>query len=388
MAKINVLYFTPTLDIGGAEWTLYMLTKSLNKERFTPIVAYFFRSGPLEDLLKQNGIEVLCVGPNKADISRWDRLKAVIKLSRFLKKRKIKIVHSFQFDVDILGAIAAKLAGVPVVISHIAGESYLTWFRKYKWRYRVISRFFIGKYIACSKFLAGQFISSCNVNNAKVLTIQNCVDEGRFLSPHGKDEKGLREELGLGNEGIVIGCVANFSPDKGHRYLIDAIPKITSLFPNIKIILIGRFSPLKEGLIEQAKTLGVLANLIFLDFHLNIEEVLDLMDIFVLPSSSEGLPVAILEAMYMAKPVVATRIDGIPEAVIEGETGILVPPRNSGELAKAIVSLLSDRNKAREMGRMGRERCLKEFSSSVLIRKVEDLYESSLNEKDANSCFP
>ena len=86
----------------------------------------------------------------------------------------------------------------------------------------------------------------------------------------------------------------------------------------------------------------------------------------------------------MSKPVVATKIDGIPEAVIEGETGILVPPGNSVELAKAIVSLLSDRNKAREMGRRGRERCLEEFSSSVLVRKVEDLYESSLNEKDVN----
>ncbi|MFA5339878.1 MAG: glycosyltransferase [Candidatus Omnitrophota bacterium] len=384
MAKINVLYFTPTLDIGGAEWTLYILAKGLNREKFNPIVAYFFRSGALEDLLKQKGIEVLCVGPNKTNISRWDRLKAIIRISGLLKKRKIKIVHTIQFDVDILGAIAAKLAGAPVVISHIAGESYLTWFRKYKWRYRIIYKFFIDKYIVCSKFLTEQFISSCNVNRAKVLTIQNCVDEERFHSRYGKDGNDLRKELGLGNDEIVMGCIANFGPDKGHRYLIDAIPKITPLFPNIKIILIGRFFSLKEGLMEQAKELGVLSNVIFLGFHLNIEEMLGLMDIFILPSLSEGLPVAILEAMYMSKPVVATKIDGIPEAVIEGETGILVPPGNSVELAKAIVSLLSDRNKAREMGRRGRERCLEEFSSSVLVRKVEDLYESSLNEKDVN----
>ncbi|MDD5546632.1 MAG: glycosyltransferase [Candidatus Omnitrophica bacterium] len=384
MAKINVLYFTPTLDVGGAEWTLYMLAKGLNKERFNPIVAYFFQSGALEDLLKKEGIEVLCVGPNRIKISRWDRLKAIIKISMLLKKNKIKIVHTFQFDVDILGAMAAKLAGVPVVMSHISGESYLTWFQKYKWRYMIISKFFVDKYIVCSKFLTEQFISSCNVNRAKVSTIQNCVDEERFHPRYGKDGNDLRKELGLGSDEIVMGCIANFGPDKGHRYLIDAIPKIVSLFPNIKIILIGRFLPLKEELIEQAKALGVLTKVIFLDVRLNIEEILGLMDIFILPSLSEGLPVAILEAMYMAKPVVATGIDGIPEAVIEGETGILVPPRNSAELAKAIVSLLSDRNKALEMGRRGRERCLEEFSSSVLVRKVEGLYESSLSKKDVN----
>ena len=117
-------------------------------------------------------------------------------------------------------------------------------------------------------------------------------------------------------------------------------------------------------------------------------EILDLMDIFVLPSLEEGLPVAILEAMYMAKPVVATRVTSVPEAIIGGDTGILGPPRNSDALAKAIISVLADKNKAREMGRRGRERCLKEFSSNVLIGKIEDLYESLLNEKDVNSCFP
>ncbi len=381
MGKINVLYLVSTLDAGGSEWTLYMLAKGLDKVRFNPIVAYFFWGGVLEDLLKQKGIEVVCVGPNKANISKWDRLRSIIKLAGFLRKRKIGIVHTFQFDVDILGAVAAKLAGVPVVIAHIAGESYLTWFQKYKWRYKVISKFFIDKYIVCSKFLTDKFISSCNVNGTKVLTIQNCVDEKRFHFRYGKDENNLRKELGLGNDEIVIGCIANFCPDKGHRYLIDAIPKVAPLFPNLKVILMGRFAPLKDELIEQAKVLGVSDKVIFLDFHLNIEGILGLMDIFVLPSLGEGLPVAVLEAMYMAKPVVATKIDGIPEAVVEGETGILVPSRNSDALAKAIVSVLADRNKAREMGRRGREKCLEEFSSSVLIMKTEGLYGSLLNEK-------
>ncbi|MDP3731555.1 MAG: glycosyltransferase, partial [Candidatus Omnitrophota bacterium] len=226
MAKIDAFYFTPTLDVGGSEWILYMLAKGLNKERFNPIVAYFFWSGALEDLLKQKGIEVLCVGPNKTNISRWDRLKAIIKISSFLKKRKIKIVHTFQFDVDILGAMAAKLAGVPVVISHIGGESYLKWFQKYKWRYGIISKFFISKYIVCSKLLAEQFISNCKVNGTKVLAIQNCVDEERFNFRYDSDGNNLRKELGLINNEIVIGCVANFVPCKGHRYLIDAIPKV------------------------------------------------------------------------------------------------------------------------------------------------------------------
>lgn len=381
MEKVNIFYLVPTLEVGGSEWIAYLLAKGLNKERYNPIVGYYFWSGNLEDLLRNKGIAVINIGPGKNKLSRRNRFRSVLKLIKFLKEMKIKIIHISQFDVDILGAIAAKLAGVPVVISHIHGESFLKNFQKYRWRYMAISKFFIDKYVVCSKTLAEKFISNCRVDGRKVIAIQNCVDEERFNFRYDNSENSLRNELGLGGDKIVIGCIANFASCKGHQYLIDAISKVIPAFPNLKVILVGRFTPFKEELVKQAKSLGLSNDIIFLDFQLNIAEILNLMDIFILASLEEGLANVILEAMYMAKPVIATKVGGIIETIVDGETGILVPPRDSESLAKAIILLLTDKSKAQDMGRRGKERCLKEFGSDIMINKFEKLYESLLTRK-------
>jgi len=118
MEKINIFYLVPTLEVGGSEWMAYLLAKGLNRGRYNSIVGYYFWSGVLEDLLRSKGIEVINIGPGRNKISRLDRFRSTLKLSKFLRERKIKIIHTFQFDIDILGAIAARLAGRAKAIFH------------------------------------------------------------------------------------------------------------------------------------------------------------------------------------------------------------------------------------------------------------------------------
>jgi glycosyltransferase involved in cell wall biosynthesis len=184
----------------------------------------------------------------------------------------------------------------------------------------------------------------------------------------------LHREFSFEADDYLVGIVAHLADHKGHQYLIQATKILKQQSPKIKTIIVGE-GPLSMELNRQAKELDVEDIVFFLGFRKDIPKILTSLDLFVLSSYLEGMGSSILDAMACRLPVVATKVGGIPELVIHGETGILVPPRNPSALAKAILKLYSNKTLASRLGQKGYELVHQKFSAEAMADKVVRLYE-------------
>lgn len=184
----------------------------------------------------------------------------------------------------------------------------------------------------------------------------------------------MRKELGIGPDERIVGMVANFEERKGHTYFLQAVSEIRSCVPNIKVVLVGEGDS-RKSVMDLANKLGISRNMVFTGARSDVLHLIAAFDIHVLASIAfESFGIVNLEAMALSKPVVATRVGGIQEAVEDGVTGILVPPGDPKSLAQAIISLLVDESKAHDMGEAGRASYLKQFTLQRMISDVESIY--------------
>ena len=193
----------------------------------------------------------------------------------------------------------------------------------------------------------------------------------------GPGRAAARAALGLEPQQPVVLTVGRLAVQKGHRYLIDAVPELASRFPDVAVVIIGK-GPLDERLRAQAAELGVADRVRLVGFRPDARMLLDAADVFVLPSRQEGMPLAALEAMEAGVPVVATRVIGTAEVVVDGETGILVPREDPPALAAAIGRLLDDPARAARFGEAGRRRYLDGFTSGRMAADTVAVYEDVL----------
>jgi glycosyltransferase involved in cell wall biosynthesis len=206
-------------------------------------------------------------------------------------------------------------------------------------------------------------------------TVYNGVDLNRF-APNGKPRAlTLRRQQGIGDNDFVLGTVAIFRPEKAYHVLLKAIEEIRPSIPNLRVLLIGK-GPLEKSMRERCRQMGLDENVRFLGYVEDVERCLSLMDVFCLvPNSNEGFSNAIIEAMAAGRPVIATDVGGNAEAVVHGETGLIIPPDDPGALADAIVRLYRDESARLSMGRKGRERAEKEFDVEKMIINLQEIYD-------------
>jgi glycosyltransferase involved in cell wall biosynthesis len=188
----------------------------------------------------------------------------------------------------------------------------------------------------------------------------------------------LKSEFGVGENAFVIGIVGSLYPIKGHAYLFHALRSVLLHHPKTQLLVIGQ-GDLEQTLKRKVSELGIEQAVSFLGLRNDVPRVLSLLDLFVLPSLSEGLSVALLEAMSAGVPVIASKVGGNPEIVVDGETGYLVPPERSEELASRIIELMSNRESTRLLGERGRERVAREFTTARMLERYQDLYDSCLS---------
>ena len=186
-----------------------------------------------------------------------------------------------------------------------------------------------------------------------------------------------KAELGISGCYPLLGVVGSLYPVKGHRFLLDAMPEILRRWPEARVLVIGR-GELEVALKEQVERLAIGANVHFLGMRQDVPRLLSVLDAFVLPSLSEGLSLALLEAMASGKPVVATLVGGNPELIDHGRTGFLVQPEDARDLASNLVKLLSDPGMMQQFGRQGEERVRQHFSMGQMVDRYRDLYARSL----------
>jgi glycosyltransferase involved in cell wall biosynthesis len=278
------------------------------------------------------------------------------RLYRLIRRERPDIVHLHsRRGADLQGAIAARLAGVRTVLSrrvdHPPGRLLL------RWRYDLYDRV-----IAISEEIR-RVLLAAGVDTGKVVCVRSAVDLRRF--DHPVVHELLCATLRLPRDAIVIGIVAQLIERKGHRYLLRAMPSILEAVPRARLVCFGR-GPLAEAIRAEARALRIEHAIVLAGFRNDLERLLGALDLAVHPVTAEGLGVGVLEAAAAGRPIVASAAGGVPEIVRDGETGLLVPPRDSDALAGAVLRVLGDRALARRLGEAARAHVAAHFSPTAM----------------------
>ena len=292
---------------------------------------------------------------------------ALVRLMAILRSCQPSLVHVNDYWWGPLCSLACRLAGINVpILVHIRQEIQEKRIRQY-W----LKKF--DKLLAVSMNIKTVLVrGGLPSETIDVLYSGVYWDDGSLRAAPSL----VRNDYGLRPNQPVIGTIANIFPRKGHEFLIHAMEHLQSVFPDIHCFLVGKGDKgylLKLQRLVQAKHLE--RHITFAGFQENVAGFLEAFDVFVLPSRLEGLPLALLEAMAMKKPVVATQTGGIPEAVEAGVTGYLVPSENSRELALAVQDLLKDPDARSRMGEAGKQRVERLFTKQRMMKQLEDVYQ-------------
>lgn len=359
----TVLHAIETSGPGGAERTLISLVERLDRNRYHPIIC-LLSEGWLNAQLKSRGFETVIIPQKRGLHGGW-----LIQLVKFIKRRHIDLMHTQEFAMNTYCSIASAIIGIPIVTT-VQGKNYYA----DRWRRRLAYRFVSrqSRMVAVSQDIKRYLASQVGIQARRVATIWNGIDPAAFRGNNG-GRAAVRNQLGLEERQPVIGTVGNLYPVKGHVYLLEAMALVVQERSDAVCLIAGR-GQLEGRLRDTAAKLGIERNVRLLGFREDTPALLHAMDIFVLPSLSEGLSLALLEAMAASKPVIATEVGGNPEIVLDGGTGFLIPPRSAAALAEKILGLVKDPELAHHLGRSGQMRVEQEFSVTTMVQKYQDLY--------------
>jgi glycosyltransferase involved in cell wall biosynthesis len=296
-----------------------------------------------------------------------------VRLARFLRRERVAVVHCHDQYSNFFSVLSARLAGVPVVI---ASKRWL----HSPLRYRIANG--IGfraatRVLANSASVARSLGTDDRLSTSRVVVVPNFVDEQAFEPPSDAELAAWRRELGLNGGDVVIGIIASLTPLKDHATLLRAAGRLTPQWPTVRVVIVGQ-GPELERLRALTNELGIGDRVRFAGLRPQIPSFHFLFDISVLCSISEGFPNSLVEAMAAGRPIVATDVGGVRDAVRDGENGLLVPARNPATLADALMALLADPARRRAMGEAGAERARREFHARVVVASLADLYDRLL----------
>jgi len=365
---LNILELYHDCGPGGAERMILDLCGWLRTQGHRVTVATC-REGWLAQNLRENGIETHVVAKR-----RLVDFRMVSEILRLAHERRVDVIHTHELPMMVEIAPAALLKGIALV-GTLHGRENIAARRRRRMVCRLASRW-CRRVVAVSGAMQRFLVEDVRIPRTKVQTIYNGIDISRYGGPDTPHH--LRQVLGIPPESRVIGTVGSLYPVKGQTFLLQAMARVVRQAPDTVCLLVGR-GELLPVLQREAADLGLTEQAKFLGFRTDIPELLSLMEIFVLPSLSEGLPLSLLEAQAVGKPAVATHVGGIPEVIEEGRTGYLVPPRRPDLLADRILRLLQDPPAARAMGERGRSRIREIFSLEAMAQGYLSLFESCLN---------
>jgi glycosyltransferase involved in cell wall biosynthesis len=359
---------------GGGESLARQIAVHLDRSRFESVLCVSRRipAGERTRLaaeLREAGVGFLGLERrSRFDLAPW------VRLLQFLKRERFAVLHAHKIGSNVWGALVSPAAGVPVFVAHEH-----TWAFQGQPLRRLLDRQLIAR--RADAFVAVSTEDRRRMHEVEGIPLEKIrfIPNGIPAPPPPRPGADVRGELGIRAGAPVVGAVATLRAQKALDVLVRASVPLARRFPGLRVLIAGGDGrpgePERERLATLARELGVGEQVCLLGPRSDIPELLAALDVATLSSDFEGSPLSVLEYMEAGKPVVATRVGGVPDLVEDGVTGLLVAPRDPEGLAEALAELLDDPGRAAAMGRAGRERQRREFSISSTVRRVEALYE-------------
>jgi L-malate glycosyltransferase len=371
--RVRVVFVIDNMRLGGTELNAVRTAERLDRGRFDLRVVCLGDPGPLTERYQAMGVPV--VGFRVRSLYGASMLSAGARFARYLRREGVQIVHAHDMYSNIFATFWARVARTPVIVA-----SRRWWHslpnRKLQLGNRVAFRL-ADAVLANSAEVARSVREEAGIAAAKVRTVTNFVDERAFVPPASIELAAMRRAWKVPSGTVVVGCVARLDPVKDHPTLVRAVHALRARFPRLHLVLVGD-GPVRPSLEALVRSLELQ------DAVTLVGEVRDGrnhhhgFDISVLCSVSEGFPNTLVEAMAAGRPVVATAVGGSIDAVVDGETGLLVPPGSAEQLAAALTRVIEDAALRHRLGDAGRTRAATLFTASDTVARLERMYEDLL----------
>ena len=362
---LRVMQLILGLQVGGLESMVVKLAQSLDPQRFCSLVCCIDETGPLAEQLEQAGIEVLLLPRGKAGTD-WGYPR---RLAQLLKQQRVDVLHLHNPTALFYGAPAGRLAGVRPIIYTEHGRDYSN-----SWKSRAINRVLVrlvDRVVVLHERARDYMHQHEGAPLQRIVKVYNGIADPGRTDPAVRQR--MRQSLGLDDDNATIGIVARLDPIKNLPVLIDAMQQLHRRQPLARLLIIGD-GPLRESLTQQVADNGLDQVVQFLGTRHDVPQLLSALDLLVLPSSSEGLSMTLIEGSAAGLALIASDVGGNNELVEDGVNGLLVQPGDSTDLATALHQLVTDLPLAQQMGLASRQRYERLFDASAMRAGYQALY--------------
>lgn len=389
---VRVLHVITRMIVGGAQENTLLTAKGVNElPGFTVDLVSGVDDGSEGDMLGSIGsdVAVTVIPEMRRNISPVADIVALWKLYRFMQRNNYDIVHTHLAKAGVLGRMAARMAGVPIVVHGLHGmvfNDYQPWIvnRAYWAAQRAIDPF-TDHYVSVSTVVSEKAVESGIGDRQDHTTIYSGMELDWFVHAT-VDQAGARKRWNIPDDALVVGKVARMAPVKGYDRFLDAAPSVLAQHPETYFLLVGD-GPLRSHIQERAQSMGIADRVVIpgLLSRKEIPEAIAAMDVMAHAALYEGLPRVIVQALASGKPVVAFDADGTREVVRSDETGYLIKPGDTAAFAAAVNKLLGDPALRTTLGRAGRSRVDPAFRVETMVDDTQRLYRRLVGERDRSS---
>ncbi len=363
---MNILLLSTHLNTGGITSYLLTLTEGLIRQGHKVYLAT--SAGELLKRFQDTGAQHIQLDIKVKSELNPKVYSSLFILKRFIKDKKIDILHSQTRVTQVLGQLLSPMTQVPYIA---------TCHGFYKVRFsRQWFPCWGDAVIAISKAVMNHLLNDFRTPSEKVFLIHNGLDVNKFKPVNDELKAQKRREFHLAEEPL-IGIIARLVGVKGHEVLIKAMEAVVKKFPSTKLMIVGQGRE-ENNLRNLAQQLNLQNNILFIPVSNQTDEILPIFDIFVLPSLDEGLGISLMEAQAVELPVIGSRIGGIVSLIEHGKTGLLVNPNDSKDLTEAIINLLENRLEAKRLGQQARIFISENFSAEQMVQKTLQVYQTVL----------